>query len=488
MASGKLMESWTFQRTLPEPFKDYPSRTGELHVVVYNPANGKFIAGKYTVPPDTENAPEKYVFKDSQNTGAALLFALMPTFLSDEEFNEKYQQLKEYREAGYPDMDEAAETAAVLCDNAYRRIRYSDTLPTGGIRTDIAANGVIPILKPLALQSGVYTPTEIIHGAFQVLKPSNSFKKKAEAIAKADFMGQYVLSPARVLTPEEELTVPVLPDWYIIPKEVKRICEHAKITTDTVQPGKRTALERQYPSFQDIMLDPASAYEKLTGTYDENVTENQAYKQLIDTIFDEMHEYYASKTSQQHFRYVDTPLVEAIRNGYALELQEPTVIANPGVLVGLNSLLDRCNSVFLPNGETVQRHPDTVIIVTTNNDYAGCKPLNQSVISRMNLVVDLDEPDEETLVERVLGVTGCKEKKTVQTMARIVHSISEYCRENLITDGCCGVRELISWVQSYMVCGDIRESAHYTILPSATADAISRAEVEESCLDTVLAS
>ena len=601
MASGKLMEGWTFQRTLPEPFKDYsddavfkniaskyctqpqkrstlhaatlqavlthleleesmsgkpaeelgaigsqtntytlaeyPSRTGELHVVVYNPANGKFTAGKYTTPPDTENSPGKYVFKDSQNTGAALLFALMPTLLSDEEFNEKYQQLKEDRAAGYPDMDETVKTAAVLCDNAYRRIRYSDALPTGGIRTDIAPNGVIPLLKPLALQTGAYAPTEIIHGAFQVLKSGN-IKKKAEVIAKADFTGQYILSPGRVLTPEEELTVPVLPDWYIIPQEVKRICEHAKITTDTVQPmrnfllrgpagtgktegakaiaaglhlpyrcltcsantevfdllgqilpdvdGKRTALERQYPSFQDIMLDPAGAYEKLTGTYDENVSEDAVYKQLIDTIFDEMHEYYASKTSQQHFRYVDTPLVESIRNGYLIEVQEPTVIANPGVLVGLNSLLDRCNSVFLPNGETVQRHPDTVIIVTTNNDYAGCKPLNQSVISRMNLVLDLDQPDEETLVERVLGITGCKEKKTVQTMARIVQAISEYCRENLITDGCCGVRELISWVQSYMVCGDIRESAHYTILPSATADANSRTEVEESCLDPVL--
>ena len=236
------------------------------------------------------------------------------------------------------------------------------------------------------------------------------------------------------------------------------------------------------------MLDPAGAYEKLTGTYDENISEDEVYKQLIDTIFDEMHEYYASKTSQQHFRYVDTPLVEAIRNGYLIEIQEPTVIANPGVLVGLNSLMDRCNSVFLPNGETVQRHPDMVIVVTTNNDYAGCKPLNQSVISRMSVLIDLMEPDEETLVERVLGVTGCKEKKTVQTMARIVHSISEYCRENLITDGCCGVRELISWVQSYMVCGDIRESAHYTILPSATADAVSRTEVEESCLDPVLPS
>lgn len=124
-----------------------------------------------------------------------------------------------------------------------------------------------------------------------------------------------------------------------------------------------------------------------------------------------MHEYYASKTSQQHFRYVDTPLVEAIRNGYLIEIQEPTVIANPGVLVGLNSLMDRCNSVFLPNGETVQRHPDMVIVVTTNNDYAGCKPLNQSVISRMSVLIDLMEPDEETLVERVVGVTGCKEKR-----------------------------------------------------------------------------
>ena len=85
--------------------------------------------------------------------------------------------------------------------------------------------------------------------------------------------------------------------------------------------GKRTALERQYPSFQDIMLDPASAYEKLTGTYDETVSEEQVYKRLIDTIFDEMHEYYASGTSQQNFRYVDTPLVEAIRNGYLIEIQ-----------------------------------------------------------------------------------------------------------------------------------------------------------------------
>ena len=251
--------------------------------------------------------------------------------------------------------------------------------------------------------------------------------------------------------------------------------------------GKRTRLQLQYPSFQEIQLDPSGAYQKLTGNYDEEISAEDTYQKLIDTIFDEMHSYYKEHTSGQNFQYVDTPLVEAIRYGYILEIQEPTVIANPGVLVGLNSLLDRCNSVYLPNGETIHRHPDTTIVITTNNDYAGCKQMNQSVISRMNLVIDLDEPDEDTQVERAMAVTGCKDAKTVRLMTRIVKSMAVYCRENLITDGCCGMRELISWVQSYMVCGDIREAARYTVLASASADAENRTEVEESCLDTVLA-
>lgn len=602
MANARLVDNWTFRRTLPDPFKEYsekavfkniasrycsqpqkkstlhaatlqaivtymelekplggkpreeigaigcqkntyiiaeyPSRTGELHVVIYNRLDGKFVAGRYTAPLDPEQEPGKYVFQESGNTGAALFFALMPVLLSDDEFNSYYQELKEDRDKGYPDLDTSAKTAAVLCDNAYRRIRYNDTLASGGIRTNLATTGQVSLLKPQTVKNDLYAPTEILHGVFRILKAKQP-SKTAEVIAKADFIGKYILSPSRKLTAEEELTVPNLPDWYVIPKEIQRICEHAKLTTDTVQPmrnfllrgpagtgktegakaiasglhlpyrcltcsanteildllgqilpdvdGKRTTLERQYPSFQDIQLDPASAYEKLTGTYDETLSADEVYQTLIDTIFEEMHGYYASQSGQQNFHYVDTPLVEAIRNGYVLELQEPTVIANPGVLVGLNSLLDRCNSVFLPNGEIVQRHPDTVIVVTTNNDYAGCKPLNQSVISRMSLVIDLEEPDETTLVERVLGITGCKEEKLVRNMAKAVRSITDYCRANLILDGCCGVRELIAWVQSYMVCKDVLEAADYTILSSVTADADSRMEVESSCLHSFFA-
>ena len=167
MSNTKLVPTWTFQRSLPEPFDvysgssavfknissryctqpqkkatlhaatlqavftymdlenppagktpeelgaigsqsnnftiaEYPSRTGQLHVVIYNRITGKFIAGKFEQPLDLETQSEAYQFTETGNSGSALYFALMPTFLGDDEFSEKYQELKEQRERGYP--------------------------------------------------------------------------------------------------------------------------------------------------------------------------------------------------------------------------------------------------------------------------------------------------------------------------------------------------------------------------------------------------
>ena len=81
--------------------------------------------------------------------------------------------------------------------------------------------------------------------------------------------------------------------------------------------------------------------------------------------------------------------LEIISKSY---LSLSTVISKQGVLVGLNSLLDNCKAIKLITGEVIERHPDTVIILTTNTDYNGCKELNQSIISRMNLIFDMDTP------------------------------------------------------------------------------------------------
>ena len=143
----------------------------------------------------------------------------------------------------------------------------------------------------------------------------------------------------------------------------------------------------------------------------------------------------SENSTGQRFRYVETPLINAIRNGYLIEIQEPTVIANPGVLVGLNALLDRCASITLTTGEVIHRHPDTVVVITTNNNYAGCRDMNQSVISRMNLIMDVEAPDADTLAERTMKVTGCTDKSIVTDMAVTIQEISERCKETIKKEG-----------------------------------------------------
>ena len=153
------------------------------------------------------------------------------------------------------------------------------------------------------------------------------------------------------------------------------------------------------------------------------------------------------------------------------------------MLVGLNSLLDNCQEITLPTGERVKRHPDTVIIVTTNSDYAGCRDMNQSIISRMDLIYDVAAPDLATMVKRVMNVTGFTDEQEATKMALVVRDIAERCHQTMITDGSCGMRELKSWILSTMITKDPYESALSTIISSASADPENRADLISTCLE-----
>lgn len=518
---------------------EYPSVSGELHVVVYNRNTGTLKAGIYSDPIIPTDKPVSYKYNENGNSGTAVFFALIPTLLGDPEFNQAYQDYKAQAAAGFPDDNETSKAAALLSDNVYRRVQNMSSGGPEGLPVKVNAGGVITPIRSLDVKKGTYLPTNILFGSFEIMKNDNCTKKAVSTISLSSFVGKYQLDENRRLTPEEELTVPELPSWYVVPPEIQMICEHAKQTTGTahamrnfmmrgpagtgktegaraiaaamhlpyrfitcsantevfdligqILPSTKNASqieEKEYPSLTDIQMDPASAYYMLTGQYEESIDEFTVYKALLETVKQDTMNNSENASPTREFEYVDTPLVDAIRNGYLLEIQEPSCIANPAVLVGLNGLLDQCKSITLPTGETVLRHPDTVIVITTNVDYAGCRGMNQSIISRMNLVIDLDAPDIDTLVQRVQGITGCKDTSAVRSMAEIVHSIHEYCHDASITDGCCGVRELIAWVQSYMICNSISEAAKYTVLSCASSDASCREEIKASCLDTVLA-
>lgn len=106
----------------------------------------------------------------------------------------------------------------------------------------------------------------------------------------------------------------------------------------------KTPAAKEYPSLMDIQMDPASAYCKLTGEYDETVTEDMVYEKLLEVMDRDAKALAAENSSGQHFRYVETPLITAIRKGYLIEIQEPTVTPIRRA-VRLNALLDRVRAL-----------------------------------------------------------------------------------------------------------------------------------------------
>lgn len=498
--------------------------------VVFNPVTGKFNAAQVE---DGTQALKPYSVGAGNGTGSGLLFCLMPVLNEDDEFRQKFQEFVSLLESGWADMDAAFECALTLCDNVYRRIENSKQLGSDGVKISIPTTGNISVITQMAMDSGNYAPTGASYGEFTIMQMSGTPMAKASFFQKKDFVAKYALSN-RTLTARELAMVPTLPDWYIIPKEVVRVCEHAKVTTASSQPmrnflfrgeagtGKTmgaqaiaaglnlpytlmtcsanteiTDLVGQFipdtgnfqsdfnctelPKISDITMHPPSVYMMLTGEYDEEKTEDDVLQKLIEIAVGNLVE--KEETPGQRIRYVDTPLVEAIRHGYVCELQEPSCIANPSVLVGLNSLLDNCQVITLPTGERVKRHPDTVIVVTTNSDYSGCRDMNQSVISRMDLIYDIEAPDLNTMVKRVMNVTGFTDEQEATKMAIVVRDVAERCRQTMITDGSCGMREFKSWVLSTMVTHDPYESALSTIISSASADPDNRAELISACLE-----
>lgn len=219
------------------------------------------------------------------------------------------------------------------------------------------------------------------------------------------------------------------------------------------------------PTATDISNDPEMAYKAITGKKKRDATEADCLAAIIQRAVAG-----GADSGANGFHYVESPLIQAIRNGWVCEIQEPTVIAKPGVLVGLNGLLDSTSAVNLPTGETIRRHPDAVIIATTNISYEGCRDMNQSVLSRFQIKMDIHAPEDTILAERLRSMTGCPKSVRVPQILKAYHAVLNTLKTLYLTDGSVDLRTLADWISSYMITGSYMESAEMTIIPSATAD------------------
>lgn len=544
---------------------EYKSSVGPdaYHLVVFDAASGSALASVYDK--NTELI-EQYVAHPSQRDGAAIFFALMPFLMSDVEFDETFQEYYDQFIAGYPDMAKATESMAILCDNAYRRIK-DDTCPAH-INITVDKSGNLMRVSQGQLDSGSFVPTSVTAGEFTIFAKTGPavIKKAGVVVEHTDFVGKYPLTPGRTLSALELSLIPKLPEWYIIPPEVVDICKHAQKTTgrpmqmrnfllrgpagtgktmgakaiaaglglpymkytcsanteifdftgmifpetDAVSTGS-SELDREreilksmggisyanvaklmrLPDLDDMDYDPAGVYQALTGVENLAATVQDCLSVVLEKVTEKVQALSKRaenrQSSGQNYTYVETDFVKALKHGYLVEVQEPSTIIQPGVLVGLNSLLEQEGSITLPTGEIIRRHPDTVVIVTTNVSYEGCRQMNQSVVDRMSLVKDIELPEPEVMVQRAMAVTGCADEYLVSQMVQVVNDMADYCRKNSITDGACGMRSLIDWVISAEISGDPYLSAKYTVISKATADEEDREALITTILDPMFA-
>lgn len=135
---------------------EYKSSAGAdaYHLVVYDSNTGTLLASVYDSNMETF---ENYTLNSSGRDGAAVMMALFPMLMQDDEFKENFEVYQDELNAGYPHMDKATEYMALMCDNAYRRIKDDSCAAHIKVNVDILHEYVMivrkdsPVLIPILM-------------------------------------------------------------------------------------------------------------------------------------------------------------------------------------------------------------------------------------------------------------------------------------------------------------------------------------------------
>lgn len=453
---------------------------GELHYKAAVVENG--IYSPYYVRHDSAVQNGAY----SQHSPSAALYAMiLAGFILNDYFNETIQQQIQPQMAEIYGQISSGNTAAGcriasnLANDLYTILAKSDEVKImyGQYLCSADMPEQFDLLEEQDIPADLDAWTMPIGGKIHASLPqkpqtiSVNRRRKKAGCGISDLAGKFPIDPGRVLSLEEQALVPVINPNYAVPDDLEYA---AKITTaKTAIPcrdwilrgpsgtGKTewakifaSALNLPYvsmtcakdmtaddllttiipageghdapdvsalPSAGEWFMDPAGSYEKLTGRHKDDASPEDCQAAYAKAVCE------AATAQSRGFRYVDSPLIRALRNGWLVEVQEPSIM-HSDVLVRLNSLFDNCRTIYLQTGETLKRHPDAVVVFTTNTGYAGTEPFQESVRTRFEFV-KLKKLTDADMIERLAGVTGFTEHKVLVKMVKVYRAAEEKCRQ-----------------------------------------------------------
>lgn len=480
---------------------EYGSRE-ERTALLYNPANGTIKGKSMLADMDGESLEETgkrsikmillmFVYASLEKEGSCY----------DEEFARYYSVYFDRKAAA---DDSLLQAAFICCDNIYRRL-VGKKLPCNRRILDEQA---IEVLETEQMESGFYAADVVRCGVFHIFRRNVSGNTdRCYSVLKAEQTYRQELE----LTEEERRRIPDIPEDFIVSEHAEDIlrkvtrtgmrtfmirgeagggkttdvkivakclgypyyslcCSEGTEETDLVSSyvpntKKAGADNRINITWNDFAMDPAGALYGLTGTYEEKITIENAFEKLLEEAFRQGEK---KAEERKDFVMVESELVQGCRRPSVVEIQEPASIGRAGTLIKLNSLLDDCACVTLADGEVVYRHPDTIIILTTNAGYKGCRPMDQSVLSRMGKILDTEPLTVQGMVERVMVKTGCSNKELLTQMAEQMKLLQDHYGDVIAMGGVCGYREYEDWVTGWMESGDMMKEIRGAVVSKMT--------------------
>lgn len=476
-------------------------------VLVYNRKNGRFT-GQRT---DGEQKERLLCVVKGKSTGeeflAMLAYASMipDGTLYDEEFADSFAVLESQYKIGWKEQGAFLQAAFLCSDNLYRRMTAPPDEAIPLELTQLYMEGKMDFLSNFKMALGVYEPNDQIWGTFEYLAAQKS-GVHGNTISDMKKLYSGVFRAAE----QSRARIPELPETYRVSEDAEEILQRVVETparmfmlTGSAGGGKTTDAKiiaqvlglpyyvftcgpdtdeltllastvpnmggvkmavPEFPHFEDMMMDPASALSMVNGVYQEGITQEEAFGKLLMEIY---RSGYERAKAEKDFLLKESEIIKACREPCVLEIQEPSAIEKPGALVRLNSLFDDGACTDLLNGEMVVRNPDTIVIMTTNLNYAGCHAFNESVISRMALVQHREDLSPEAMIQRIVERTGFNDEEILPFMASTVQKIREHLEREDLQGGTCGYRELENWVWSYKTTGNLLKSVKNTVISKA---------------------
>lgn len=310
--------------------------------------------------------------------------------------------------------------------------------------------------------------------------------------------------PASHVTSEQERRIAntIIATWQMPEMRITNLLLEGDAGSGKTQLAKALSADLQLPytkitCFAD--MDKSDILGSLLPVLDEDselqtiFDESQSQAEVISRLADHLKlsekdakaylQHYQDSHQSVSYRFYPSEIVKAVQNGYLLEIQEPTVIRDASVLVALNSVLE-------PNGtlETLQgrirRHPDTVVVLTTNRNYQGNRPLNESLRDRMQYSEKMDLPTIPVMVARASAKSGLHDEKLLTVMANIIRLLDETAKANGI-HGVAGMRSYLYWSASTAFT-DILKSFDQMVLYKITTDELEIELLKQAIVDAGL--